>query len=157
MELRVRVCAQRRWHASPYQKDGLYKPGDYSPVAQTFNFERHATALSRDLQTDGGAWGLRRQRYSLISAFALTWPSEHGASASNFLISQDDLSMRRPVTVKTGVLVKTLSRINLDEDDIWRYHRRVSNVKGGFHEKCKDHDIAAVVDCDRRLCTGCPI
>ena len=83
MELRVRVCAQRRWHASPYQKDGLYKPGDYNPVAQTFvkvfcrerfNFERHATALSRVptyyFQAQGSAD--RRRRVGTASSTIFT-------------------------------------------------------------------------------------
>jgi len=74
MELRVRVCAQRRWHASPYQKDGLYKPGDYSPVAQTFNFERHATAQSRvptyHFQAQGSAD--RRRRVGTASSTIFT-------------------------------------------------------------------------------------
>ncbi len=124
----------RRIVSSPGKKDGLYWPGDDSPVAEAF-----AKAVAEGYSLGAGApkpyhgymykiltgqgpnaaGGARDYLVHglMIGGFALiAWPAEYGVSGiKTFLVNQDGTVFEKDLGPQTGTLAKTVARFNPDK------------------------------------------
>jgi hypothetical protein len=124
--------------SSPGKKDGLYWPGEDSPVAQAFakavaegyKFSQAPAQphpfhgyLFRILTAQGprAAGGARDYivRDLMIGGFALVaWPAEYGISGlKTFIVNQDGIVYEKDLGRQTAVQAKAMTRFN--PDDTW--------------------------------------
>jgi len=123
--------------SSPGKKDGLYWPGEDSPVAA--GFAKAAAAgypaptgagkpyhgyLFKTLLSQGPDAADGAQDYLvhglMIGGFALiAWPAEYGVSGiMTFIVNQDGVVYEKDLGPTTGVLAKAITKFNPDKS--WR-------------------------------------
>jgi hypothetical protein len=118
------------------KKDGLYWPGEDSPVAENF-----AKSAAQGYGTPGSGKGYHGYTYKIllsqgpdaqdgaqdyvvhglmIGGFALVaWPVEYGVSGiMTFIVNQDGVVYEKDLGAQTGVLAKAMTKFNPDKS--WR-------------------------------------
>jgi len=132
----IREYAQRIASSSG-KHDGLYWPGEDSPVAEGFAraFAEGYTAkpgqmrgyrgyLYRILKSQGPDAAMGEQDYvvqgHMIGGFALiAWPAEYGVSGiKSFIVNQDGVVYEKDLGPQTASAAKTITRFNPDKS--WR-------------------------------------
>ena len=119
--------------STPGKKDGLYWPGDDSPLSERFA-RAVAEGYSRPSQTrqvyhgyyykmlygQGPAAEDGAQDYIvrdlMIGGFALiAWPAEYGVSGiKTFIVNQDGVLYEKDLGPKTGILAQAITKFNPD-------------------------------------------
>jgi hypothetical protein len=119
--------------SSPGKKDGLYWPGDDSPVAESFAkavAEGYTLSGPRPKPYHGYFYkiltgqgpnansGTRDYRIHglMIGGFGLVaWPVEHGVSGiKTFIVNQDGLVFEKDLGPQTGALASAITKFNPD-------------------------------------------
>jgi hypothetical protein len=117
----------------PGQKDGLYWPGDDSPVAEAvakaiaegytdktkpYHGYYFRVLTGQGPNAEGGAWDYL-VRGLMIGGYALVaWPAEYGVSGiKTFLVNQDGVVYEKDLGPKTGALASAMKRF--DPDRTW--------------------------------------
>jgi hypothetical protein len=118
------------------KKDGLYWPGEDSPVAANF-----AKAVAQGYGPPGSSKGYHGYLYKIllsqgpdaldgvqdyvvhgfmIGGFALVaWPAEYGVSGiMTFIVNQDGIVYEKDLGPQTGVQAKAMTKFNPDKS--WR-------------------------------------
>jgi len=128
----------KRIISSPGKKDGLYWPGEDSPVAEAFakaiaeGYGAGANKGKREyrgytykvLQSQGPDAEMGAQDYvvqgHMIGGFALVgWPAEYGVSGiKTFIVNQDGVVYEKDLGPQTASLAQAMTRFNPDKT--WR-------------------------------------
>ena len=123
----------KRIVSSPGRKDGLYWPGDDSPLSEAFA-RAVAEGYSRPTATPQPYHGYYYKvlfgqgpaaedgardyvtRDLMIGGFALiAWPAQYGVSGiKTFIVNQDDIVYEKDLGPRTGVLAKQITKYNPD-------------------------------------------
>jgi len=124
--------------SSPGKKDGLYWPGEDSPVAEAFakavaeGYGAGANKGKREyrgytykvLQSQGPNAEMGSQDYvvqgHMIGGFALVgWPAEYGVSGiKTFIVNQDGVIYEKDLGPQTDALARAMTKFNPDKS--WR-------------------------------------
>ena len=119
--------------SQPGKKDGLYWPGDDSPIAEPvakaiaegytdktkpYHGYFYKILTGQGPNAEGGAWDYL-VRGLMIGGYALVaWPAEYGLSGiKTFLVNQDGVVYEKDLGPKTGALASAMKRF--DPDRTW--------------------------------------
>jgi len=123
----------KRIVSSPGKKDGLYWPGDESPLSERFaravaEGYLRPTATRQEyhgyyykvLNSQGPAAENGARDYIIhdlmIGGFALiAWPAQYGVSGiKTFIVNQDEIVYEKDLGLQTGTLAKAITKFNPD-------------------------------------------
>ena len=123
----------KRIVSSPGKKDGLYWPGEDSPLSERFaravaeGYRRPTTSgqayhgyYYKVLYSQGSAAEDGAQDYIIrdlmIGGFALiAWPAQYGVSGiKTFIVNQDGIVYEKDLGPQTGALAKSITKFNPD-------------------------------------------